>query len=108
MSWRTFPAQPNHGKPVVRSESESAAWLVQIMIWSTGEAELETVRLRDDRIVNKHYELTSRHDLDDLLDQLVRLLVEDKVPDAAIVQPEQRQSDGPPRTPSTDGVPNGT
>jgi hypothetical protein len=103
MSWRTVPAQPNHGKPVVRAELESAAWLVQIMIWSTGEAELETVRLRDERIVNKRFYLTSRSDLDDLLDQLVRLLVHSEVPDAAIVQPDQRQSDGPPRTSSIDG-----
>ena len=27
MYWRTVPAQPNHGKPVVRAELESAAWL---------------------------------------------------------------------------------
>jgi hypothetical protein len=96
MSWRAFPAQPNHGKPVVRAELESAAWLVQIMIWSTGEAELETVRLRDDRIVNKHFDLTSGSDLDDLLDQLVRLLVHNEVPEEAIVQTEQQRSDGPP------------
>jgi hypothetical protein len=85
MSWRTFPVQPNHGKPVVRAELESAAWIVQIMIWSTGEAELETIRLTDDRLVNKHYDLTSRNDLEVLLDELVRLLVHDETPDAAIV-----------------------
>jgi hypothetical protein len=65
------------------------------MIWSTGEAELETVRLRDDRIVNKHFDLTSRSDLDDLLDQLVRLLAHNEVPEESIVQPEQQRSDGP-------------
>jgi len=85
MSRRAFPIQPNHGKPVVRVELESRAWLVQIMIWSSGEAELETIRLSDDRIVNKHYDLTSRDDLNVLLDELVRLLVQDEVPDAAVV-----------------------
>ena len=73
------------------------------MIWSTGEAELETVRLRDDRIVNKHFDLTSRSNLDDLLSQLVRLLVQNEVPDAAVVRPDQPQSDGPPRTSSING-----
>jgi hypothetical protein len=72
------------------------------MIWSTGEAELETVRLRDDRIVNKHFDLTSRSELDD---QLVRLLVQNEVPEAAVIRPEQPQSDGPPRTSSiNDGL----
>jgi hypothetical protein len=83
MSRRAFPIQPNHGKPVVRVELASAAWLVQIMIWNSGEAELETIRLSDDRIVNKHYGLTSRDDLSVLLDELVWLLVQG-VPDAAV------------------------
>jgi hypothetical protein len=85
MSRRAFPIQPNHGKPVVRVELESAAWLVQIMIWNSGEAELETIRLTDDRTVNKHYDPTSRDDLNALLDELVWLLVQDEVPDAAVV-----------------------
>lgn len=84
MTRRMFPIHPNHGKPVVRVELESAAWLVQIMIWHSGEAELETIRLTDDRIVNKHYDLTSSDDLGVLLDELVRLLVQDQVPDAAV------------------------
>ena len=84
MSRRAFPIHPNHSKPVVRVELASAAWLVQIMIWNSGEAELETIRLTDDRIVNKHYDLTDRDDLIVLLDELVRLLVRDQVPDAAV------------------------
>jgi hypothetical protein len=59
MSRRAFPIQPNHGKPVVRVELESAARLVQIMIRNSGEAELERIRLTDDRTVNKHYDLNS-------------------------------------------------
>jgi hypothetical protein len=85
MSRRAFPIQPNHGKPAVWVELESTAWSVQIMIWSSGEAELQTIRLTDDRIVNKHYDLTSRDDLNALLDELVRLLVQDEAPDAAVV-----------------------
>jgi hypothetical protein len=81
MARRAFPIQPNHGKPVVRVDLESAAWLVQIMIWNSGEAELETIRLTDDRIVNKHYDLSSPDDLNALLDELARLLLQDQVPD---------------------------
>jgi hypothetical protein len=105
MSRRMFPIQPSHGKPVVRVELESAAWLVQIMIWNSGEAELETIRLTDDRIVNKHYDMTSRDDLV-LLDELVRLLVQDQVPDAAVTfyvpgSPTQQEDTAP--SASSDG-----
>jgi hypothetical protein len=37
------PVHPNHGKPVTGVEFESAVWLVEISIWSTGEADLSTV-----------------------------------------------------------------
>jgi hypothetical protein len=112
MSRRAFPIQPNHGKPVVRVELESAAWLVQIMIWNSGEAELETIRLTDDRIVNKHYDLSSRDDLNALLDELARLLFQDQVPDAAVVfhapGPPARQGDTAPRVSSDGDAPTAT
>ena len=112
MSRRAFPIQPNHGKPVVRAELESAAWLVQIMIWNSGEAELETIRLTDDRIVNKHYDLTSRDDLSVLLDELVRLLVQDQVPNAAVTfyapGSPPRQGDTAPRASSDGDAPTAT
>jgi hypothetical protein len=85
MRWHTRPIQPNYGKPVVSVEFESSAWLAEIMIWVTGEAELATVRLADDRIVNKHYELADHGDLEVLLDELVGLLVDDRIPGAAVV-----------------------
>ena len=50
-------------------EFESAVCLVEVTIWSSGEADLSTVRLTDDRVVNKHYELADRTDLDALLDK---------------------------------------
>jgi hypothetical protein len=84
-TWRTRPILPNYGKPVVGSEFESATWIAEIMIWSTGEAELATVRLTDERIVNKHYDLGNVDDLEALLDELVALLVDDRVPAAAVV-----------------------
>jgi hypothetical protein len=85
MSRAGVPDPADHDKPVMRVELKSAAWLVQIMIWSSGESQLEMMCLTDDRIVNKHYHLTSRDDLNALLDELVRLPVQDQVPDAAVV-----------------------
>ncbi|MET3425293.1 hypothetical protein BJ973_004505 [Actinoplanes tereljensis] len=82
---RVRPIHPNHGKPVTSVEFESAVWMVEVMIWSSGEAELATLRLTDDRGVNKHYDLADREDLDGLFDELVRLLVDDEVPAAALV-----------------------
>lgn len=46
---RVLPIHPNHGKPVTGAEFESADWLVEVIIWSSGEAELSTLRLTDDR-----------------------------------------------------------
>jgi hypothetical protein len=45
MHWRTRPIQPNHGKPTVSVEIESSAWLAEVMIWVSGEAELATTGL---------------------------------------------------------------
>jgi hypothetical protein len=47
--------------------------------------ELETVRLTDDRLVNNHYDLIRVTDLDVLLEELVALLVDDCVPEGAVV-----------------------
>jgi hypothetical protein len=86
MRWQAHPIQHNFGQPVVSVEFESSsAWFVEVMIWASGEAELATVRVDDDRIVNKHYELADPDDLERLLDELVGLLVNDRLPDAAVV-----------------------
>ena len=84
MSWRMRPVHPNHGKPVVGVGLDSAKWLVDITIWSTGEAELGTIRLTDDRTVNKYYELACRDDLEALLDELIELIVHNRLPSAAV------------------------
>jgi hypothetical protein len=78
--WQTGPILANHGKPLVNSVFESATRLAAITVWVTGEAELETVRLSDGRIVNKHYDLALRDDLALLLDELVDLITNDRVP----------------------------
>lgn len=84
MSWRVMPIQPDHGKPVV-NRLESAAWLVEVAVWSSGEAELATIRLTDDHIAIKHYDLVGRGDLATLFDERASLLVDGEVPEAAVV-----------------------
>jgi hypothetical protein len=60
MRLQVQPIRPNYGKAFVNAKFESAAWLVEIAMWGSGEAELATIRLPGDRIVNKHYDLNSR------------------------------------------------
>ena len=83
-----------------RQPLESLAWLVQIMIWNSGEAELATIHLTDNKMINKHYDLTSGEDLSVLLDELVRLLAQNQIPDAAVTsqspEPLTRQGDTAP------------
>jgi hypothetical protein len=88
ITWRVKPVEPNHGKALIIGRFASAGWLGDILIWITGEAELETIRLADGRSINKHYDLTHPADLDILMDDLVALLVEDRVPPAAVVGKE--------------------
>jgi hypothetical protein len=71
-------------KPVVSSEFESATWIAEIVIWGTGEADLATVCLTDERMVNKHYDPPASV-ISKLLDELVALLVDDRLPAAAVV-----------------------
>ncbi|WP_432981931.1 hypothetical protein [Dactylosporangium sp. CA-233914] len=85
MCWRVLPTHPDYGKAVVSVQFESVVWTVEIMVWSSGETELATIRLTDDRIVNKYYDLTGRDNVAGLLDELVALLVRDEVPAAAVV-----------------------
>ncbi|MBG0567564.1 hypothetical protein [Actinoplanes aureus] len=79
------PVAPNYGKAVVVCEFESADWLGNLMIWVTGETELATIDTVHDRSVNKHYDLTAPADLDALLDELVALLADGRIPDAALI-----------------------
>jgi len=85
LAWLTHPIEPNHGKALVTSRTESTTWSAELAIWDTGEAELTTIRLSDGRMVNKHYDLAGGADLERLLDELVALLEDARVPDAAVV-----------------------
>ncbi|MFD1373882.1 hypothetical protein [Actinoplanes sichuanensis] len=85
LEWRIGPVAPNHGKPVVVGEFESAVWLGGLLIWISGEAELDAVRVCDDHAVSKHYDLAGRADLEVLFGELDALLTAGRVPDAAVV-----------------------
>lgn len=82
--WQLKPISSNYGKPVVMGAFESPAWIGDMIVWITGEAELGTVRLADGWNVNKHYDLVSSTDLGRALDELVALVAEGSVPDEAV------------------------
>jgi hypothetical protein len=67
------PIQPNYGTAFINAQFESAVWIIEIAMWSSGEAELASIHLPDDLIVNKHYDLTSPADLAVVLDELTAL-----------------------------------
>ncbi|GAB7051332.1 hypothetical protein JCM9534A_64580 [Catenuloplanes indicus JCM 9534] len=79
-------ARPDHGKPVVVSEFESAAWLGSLLIRISREAELDALRISDEHAVSKHYDLTGPDDLKVLLGELDALLTAGRVPGSAVVQ----------------------
>ncbi|MGH3224520.1 MAG: hypothetical protein ACRDPY_38540 [Streptosporangiaceae bacterium] len=82
--WQVTPIAPNHGKPVVAGTFESVAWLAEMTVWITGEAELAAGRLGDGWIVNKHYDLVSPDDLEIALGELASLVAGASVPGGAV------------------------
>jgi hypothetical protein len=80
VAWRLKPISPNYGKPVVTGAFESPAWIGDMTVWITGEAELVTIRLADGWNVNKHYDLVSSTDLETALDGLAELVADGSVP----------------------------
>ncbi|MDG4780058.1 DUF6308 family protein [Micromonospora sp. WMMD961] len=80
ISWRPLAI-----RALIADDNGSSAWLAQVTIWLSGEADLDTVRLADDRIVNKHYELTGHDDLEVTLDEFIGLLIGARIPGAAFV-----------------------
>jgi hypothetical protein len=84
VAWQVKPVEPNHGKPVVAGTFESVAWLAEMTVWITGEAELAAGRLGDGWIVNKHYDLASSDDLEVALGELASLIAGGSVPSGAV------------------------
>lgn len=84
MAWKTRPVSPNHGKALIISEFQSEHWMGDIAVWASGEAEFQSVRLSDNRIINKHYDLTGTADVDRMLDEVTALLTEGRTPPGAV------------------------
>ncbi|MBT9254429.1 hypothetical protein KMZ32_01815 [Phycicoccus sp. MAQZ13P-2] len=68
------PISPNHGKAVTSAEFDSAGWLASVIVWETGELDLDAGRKADGWLVTKHYNLDSLDGLDEVLVELVALL----------------------------------
>lgn len=85
--WKVGPIDPNHGKAITSATFEGSDWLAEILVWDTGETEVQTVRLRDQQVINKHYDLRSPADLDAVIDEVLSLLRDGETPPDAYVPP---------------------
>ncbi|MCU1668894.1 MAG: hypothetical protein JWP40_1821 [Blastococcus sp.] len=85
LAWAVGPIHPNYGKALTSATFESVGLFAEISVWETGEAELESVRLTDGRIVNKHYDLASVAELDVILADLIALARDGAVPPDAVL-----------------------
>jgi hypothetical protein len=86
--WRVEPRAANEGLPIAVARCESAAWLGDMKIWVTGEADLAAVCVADGRMVNKHFDLSGSADLEQPLDDFIGLVDRgDAPPGAATVWP---------------------
>lgn len=79
------PIHPNCGKALIGATFQNVDWIAEISVWDTGETELAAVRLRDDPIINKHYDLADIVDLDTVIDELLGLLRDGDTPPAAFI-----------------------
>lgn len=84
LSWTESEISPNYGKAMTRASFECEHWIGEIMIWETGETELQTIRVPEGPIVNKHYELEDAAQLDVVLSELIGLLRDGIVPPDAV------------------------
>ena len=85
MAWTVGPIHANYGKPMTAAEFESDDLHGEILLWVTGEAELESMRLSDFRVVNKHYALGSASELDSVFADLIALARAGVAPADAVI-----------------------
>lgn len=82
LRWTVSPISPNHGKAVTRAEFEGAGWLASVIVWETGELELDAARVADGLLVAKHYDVVG-DGLDAVLAELIALVRDDALPSGA-------------------------
>ena len=78
------PIDPNHGKAATGAEFDNDEWLASVLVWETGELDVDAGRKADGLVVSKHYEVDSSVQLDQVFVELVALLREGKVPADAV------------------------
>jgi hypothetical protein len=83
LDWSVGPIRPNHGKATTSATFENDEWTAEVLIWATGQTELGTLRLRDQKVINKHYDLMTSADLDMVIDEVLRLLRDGHIPSNA-------------------------
>jgi hypothetical protein len=86
LAWAVGPIHDEYSKAQTMATFEGGGLFAKILVWDTGEAELETVRTADGRIVNKHYELASVADLDVIAAELIALARDGAVPSDAVLE----------------------
>ena len=83
-TWALKPISPNHGKPVTLVEFETSAWLVGVIVWETGELDLDAARKSDGRLVSKHYDLETESEFEAVFAQVLALLRDGEAPQGAM------------------------
>lgn len=84
LRWTVWPISPNHGKAVTRVEFDGVGWLASLIVWETGELELEAARVEDGWLIVKHYELDI-DSLDVALTELTALVRDEARPPGAMI-----------------------
>lgn len=78
------PICPNHGKAVTSAETDSAGWLASVIVWETGELDVDAGRKADGWLVTRHDNLDSLDGLDEALVELIALLRDGLLPPTAM------------------------
>lgn len=78
------PISPNYGKPVTLAEFVGTDWLASVIVWETGELDLDAGRVADGWLVSKHYDLERVDQLDEVFGELAALFRDGDVPPDAM------------------------
>lgn len=78
------PICPNHGKAATSAKTDSVGWLASVIVWETGELDVDTGRKADGWLVTKHDNLGSPDGLDEVLVELIALLRDGLLPPEAM------------------------
>jgi hypothetical protein len=63
--------EDGRGKPSLCLDIDSPSRLGQLILWTSGEAELQLADVASGEVVTQHHDITSRTALDDALESLV-------------------------------------